>query len=71
MHEEAGAISSSLFVTASIAIHVRFLNIAVKSGQFAIVESFGRREASESLGCPNRGGQGLGYGESRFAQIVG
>jgi hypothetical protein len=25
------------------------------------VESFGRRQASESLRCPNRGGHGLGY----------
>ena len=36
----------------------------------ATVESFGRRQASESLRCPNRGGHGLSYGESGFAQVV-
>src|SRR5690606_31208535 len=35
------------------------------------VESFRRRQASESLRCPNRGGHGLSYGESCFALIVG
>ena len=37
----------------------------------AIVESFGRRQASESLRCPNRGSHGLSYGESCFALMVG
>ena len=38
------------------------------SGPSACVESFRRREASESLRCPNRGVPGLSYGESGFAR---
>ena len=47
-----------------------FSFVGPKSCQSAIVEGFGRREASESLRCPNRGGHGLSYGESCFAQVV-
>ena len=43
----------------------------VKSGRSPSVESFGRRQASESLRCPNRGSHGLSYGESCFALMVG
>ncbi|WP_156419649.1 MULTISPECIES: hypothetical protein [unclassified Sphingopyxis] len=35
---------------------VRYSHLAPRSGQSPNVESFGRRQASESLRCPNRGG---------------
>ncbi len=48
-----------------------FSFVGPKSCQSAIVEGFGRREASESLRCPNRGGHEPSYGESCFALMVG
>ena len=50
---------------------VSFSQFAPGSRPSETVESFGRRQASESLRCPNRGGHGLSYGESCFALIVG
>ena len=44
---------------------------ALNSAALSNVESFGRRQASESLRCPNRGDHGVSYGESCFAEIVG
>ena len=52
-------------------ICVSFPRMSPKSGMSPNVESFGRREASESLRCPNRGGHGPSYGESCFALMMG
>ena len=49
---------------------VRFLDLFLNSRRTATVESFRRRQASESLRCPNRGGHEPSYGESCFAQVV-
>ena len=52
-------------------LRVRFQRFVTESGLTANVESFGRRQASESLRCPNRGGHEPSYGESCFALMVG
>ena len=56
---------------ASPAANVCYWRSRPTSRLSSTVESFGRRQASESLRCPNRGDHGLSYGESCFAQIVG
>lgn len=43
-------------------------HMMTQSGLTANVESFRRRQASESLRCPNRGGHEPSYGESGFAR---
>src|SRR3546814_13855373 len=51
--------------------NVRSCDLRPRSGLTATVESFGRRQASESLRCPNRGDRGLSYGASSFVLMVG
>ena len=70
LHRRIPAISENQLLTRSLA-EIRWLSVSWKSCRSARVESFRRRQASESLRCPNRGGHEPSYGESCFALMVG